>query len=495
MMLHVLPQFHVSFPYLCAQALRLFRSIAISLVLVFASHWAAAQSAEASPAATAAPPVAAPAAAPVTTTAEAPTSEAPPPQIAAPVPAPFVPDPVPVVKLDTGNTAWMITATALVLLMTLPGVALFYGGMVRRKNVLSTMSQTLGIAVVVTLTWTLAGYSFALRPGTEYIGGIDRLLLSSLPLNALAGNPGVNIPESVYLMFQLTFAIITAALVPGAFAERMKFSAVLWFTALWSLLIYAPIAHWVWEPGGWLAKRGVLDYAGGTVVHVNAGIAGLVCALVLGPRAGFGREALTPNNLALTLTGAALLWVGWFGFNAGSAVAADAHAGMAMLVTQVATAMAAFSWMCVEWMMRGKPSALGIASGAVGGLVAITPASGFVNPVGALLIGLLAGIASYLGATALKRAFGYDDSLDVFGIHGVAGALGAVLTGLLAQPSIGGAEGHVSAQLLAVFATVLYSGIGTWVLLQVVDLMVGLRVDPVVEQSGLDLAEHGEVVV
>jgi Amt family ammonium transporter len=426
------------------------------------------------------------------TTALDPTVAPPAPSMAPPQPgvAPAVRE----ASADSGNTAWMIGATALVLLMTLPGVALFYGGMVRRKNVLSTMSQTFAIAVVVTLTWTLAGYSFSLRPGTEYIGGIDRLLLSSLPLKALAGNAEGSIPESVYVMFQLTFAIITAALIPGAFAERMKFSAVLWFTAFWSLLVYAPIAHWVWEPGGWLAKHGVLDYAGGTVVHVNAGVAGLVCALVLGPRTGFGREALTPNNLALTLTGAAMLWVGWFGFNAGSAVAADAHAGMAMLVTQVAAAMAAFSWMCVEWMMRGRPSALGIASGAVGGLVAITPASGFVDPVGALLIGLLAGIASYLGATALKRAMGYDDSLDVFGIHGIAGALGAVLTGLLAKPSIGGVQGHLSAQLLGVFATMLYSGIGTWIVLQMVDLMVGLRVEPDVETTGLDLAEHGEAV-
>ena len=416
------------------------------------------------------------------------------PAVAPVAPAVAPPPATPVPKLDSGNTAWMLASTALVLLMTLPGVALFYGGMVRRKNVLSTMTQSVAIAAVVTLTWTVVGYSLALRPGTEYYGAMDRILLANMPLGSLAGNLGENIPETVFVMFQLTFAIITAALVPGAFAERMKFSAVLWFTALWSLFVYAPIAHWVWEPGGWLAKMGALDYAGGTVVHVNAGVAGLVCALVLGHRRGFGEEPMSPHNLALTLTGASLLWVGWFGFNAGSALGADPRAGMAMLVTQIATAMAAIVWMFAEWMVRGRASALGLASGAVGGLVAITPASGFVDPTGALIIGLVAGIGCYLGATALKRIFGYDDSLDVFGIHGIGGALGALLTGLLAVPEIGGATGHIGVQAVGVVATACYSGLVTWIILKIVDLLVGLRVSAETEQEGLDLAEHGEVV-
>ena len=300
----------------------------------------------------------------------------------------------------------MLTATALVLLMTLPGVALFYAGMVRRKNVLSTMTQTIAIAAVVTLTWMCAGYSLALRPGSPYLGGLDRLFLDGLQPDSVAGS----VPESVYAMFQLSFAIITTALVPGAFAERMKFPAVLLFAALWSLLVYAPVAHWVWEPGGWLATMGALDYAGGTVVHINAGVAGLVCALVLGPRQGFGREPMTPHNLTLTLTGAALLWVGWYGFNAGSALAADSHAGMAMLVTQMAAATAAVTWLGIEWMLRGRPSALGLVSGAVGGLVAITPAAGYVTPSSALLIGLAAGAGCYIASTSLKRMLGYDDS-------------------------------------------------------------------------------------
>jgi Amt family ammonium transporter len=395
-------------------------------------------------------------------------------------------------RLDSGNTAWMLTSTALVLLMTLPGVALFYGGMVRKKNVLSTMTQSVAIAAVVTLTWTIIGYSLALRPGGDYLGGLDRILLAGMPLGSLAGNLGENIPESVFIMFQLTFAIITAALVPGAFAERMKFSAVLWFTVLWSVFVYAPIAHWVWEPTGWLAKMGALDYAGGTVVHVNAGVAGLVCALVLGHRRGFGEEPMSPHNLTLTITGAALLWVGWFGFNAGSALGADARAGMAMLVTQIATATAALVWMIAEWLIRGRPSALGLVSGAVGGLVAITPASGFVDPTGALIIGLAAGVGCYLGATALKRIFGYDDSLDVFGIHGIGGAIGALLTGVLALPEIGGAKGHVDVQAIGIVATACYSGIATWIILKVVDILVGLRVAPETETEGLDLTEHGE---
>ncbi|WP_088179476.1 ammonium transporter [Zoogloea sp. LCSB751] len=395
---------------------------------------------------------------------------------------------------DAGNTAWMLTASALVLLMTLPGVALFYGGMVRRRNVLSTMSQSVAIAAVVTLTWCLVGYSLALRPGSAWLGGLDRLFLDGLELDALAGNAGAGIPESVFAMFQLTFAIITTALVPGAFAERMKFSAVLLFAALWSVLVYAPVAHWVWAPGGWLATMGALDYAGGTVVHINAGVAGLVCAVVLGPRDGFGRQAMTPYNLALTLTGAALLWVGWFGFNAGSALAADSRAGMAMLATPLAAATAAVAWMGTEWLMRGRPSALGLVSGAVGGLVAVTPASGYVTPQAALLIGLVAGVGCYLGATLLKRMLGYDDALDAFGIHGVGGILGALLTGWLASPAIGGVRGDLLAQLAGIAATLVYSGGATFCVLLLVDRLVGLRVDERTEAEGLDLVEHGETI-
>jgi Amt family ammonium transporter len=309
---------------------------------------------------------------------------------------------------------------------------------------------------------------------------------------ALAGTDGANIPESVFWMFQLTFAIITTALIPGAMAERMKFSALCWFAVLWSLLIYAPIAHWVWEPGGWLATMGALDFAGGTVVHVNAGVAGLVCALVMGRRRGFGREPMSPHNLVLTITGAGLLWVGWFGFNAGSAVAANGTAGMAMLVTQIATAFAAFSWMCVEWMVRGRPSALGIVSGAVAGLVAITPASGFVGPLGAIFIGAVAGVVCYLGATSLKRRFAYDDSLDVFGIHGIGGAVGAFLTGIfgVADPTTIGSQ--VVVQMAAIGAAAIYSAVGTFVILVIINSLTGLRVDEEAEREGLDRLEHGE---
>ena len=394
------------------------------------------------------------------------------------------------VRADSGHTAWMLVATALVLLMTLPGLALFYGGMVRRKNVLATMIQTVAIAAVVTLTWCVVGYSLAMRPGSALVGGLDRLFLDGLSLDALSGG----VPESVFAMFQLSFAIITTALVPGAFAERMKFPAVLLFAALWSVLVYAPVAHWVWAPDGWLAVLGALDYAGGTVVHVNAGVAGLVCALYVGPRNGFGRQPMTPYNLALTLTGAALLWVGWFGFNAGSGLAADARAGMAMLVTQLAAATAAVAWMGTEWLVRGRPSALGLVSGAVGGLVAVTPASGFVTPMSALLIGLLAGVGCYLGATVLKRLLRCDDALDAFGIHGVGGMLGALLTGWLATPAIGGLRGDTLVQLAGICATLVYSGGMTLIVLMVIDRLVGLRVGERTESDGLDLSEHGEAI-
>lgn len=409
-------------------------------------------------------------------------------------PAGCLADAVPARRLDGANTAWMLVATTLVLLMTLPGVALFYGGMVRRRNVLSTMSQSVAIAAVVSLVWWAVGYSLAMRPGGAFIGGLDRLFLGGLSLDALAGKAGANVPESVFAMFQLAFAIITTALVPGAFAERMKFSALLLFAALWSLLVYAPVAHWVWEPGGWLARRGVLDYAGGTVVHINAGVAGLVCAMFIGPRAGFGRQAMTPYNLALTLAGAALLWVGWMGFNAGSALAADSRAGMAMLVTQLAAAAAAVSWMAAEWLMRGRPGALGLVSGAVAGLVAVTPASGFVTPAAALLIGGVAGIGCYLGATLLKRMTGWDDALDAFGIHGVGGIVGALLTGVLAAPEVGGVRGDFLVQLAGVAATVAYSGAMSFVVLVAVDGLVGLRVSGATETEGLDIVEHGEAV-
>src|SRR5271163_1493666 len=333
--------------------------------------------------------------------------------------APTAPVLLAVDKINAGDTAWMLTSTALVLMMSIPGLALFYGGMVRKKNVLATLMQTFAIVCVVTILWWLIGYSWAFTPGSKFLGGSSRALFSGMTFMHDANKLSVShlamtIPETVYSMFQLTFAAITPALIAGAFADRMKFSAMLVFMAVWSLLVYAPIAHMVWEPTGWLNLAGVLDYAGGTVVHINAGIAGLASCLVLGKRLGYGREAMPPHNLTLTLMGASLLWVGWFGFNAGSAVAADGRAGMAMLVTQLATAAAALSWIFAEWMAKGKPSVLGIASGAVAGLVAITPASGFVDPKGALIIGIVAGIVCFWGSTSLKRMLKYDDSLDAF---------------------------------------------------------------------------------
>ncbi|HUW50737.1 MAG TPA: ammonium transporter, partial [Sulfuricella sp.] len=411
----------------------------------------------AAPAATVTPPVAA---APAATPAVAP--------VTAPAAAP-----APVVqKLDSGNTAWMLTSTALVLFMTIPGLALFYGGMVRKKNVLATLMQSFSITALITVIWMVAGYSLAFRPGGAWLGGLDRLFLNGMDVNAMAGTDGQNIPESVFMMFQMTFAIITPALIAGAFADRMKFSAMLWFMAAWSLLVYSPVAHWVWGPDGWLAGKGVLDYAGGTVVHINAGVAGLVAAIVLGKRLGYGREPMAPHNLVLTIVGAAMLWVGWFGFNAGSAVAADGRAGMAMAVTQIATAAAALSWMFAEWLSKGKPSVLGIASGAVAGLVAITPASGFVGSMGALIIGLAAGVICFWGATSLKKMLGYDDSLDAFGVHGIGGIVGALLTGVFAVKGIGGTAGmlegnggQVVTQLLGVSVTVGYSLVMTFIIL------------------------------
>lgn len=449
---------------------------------------ASATPAAAAPAATPAPAAAVPAPAPA-------KAEAPP----APPPAPTAPFVVTADKISGGDTAWMLTSTALVLLMTIPGLALFYAGMVRKKNVLSVMAQVFGVTCIVSIVWMVAGYSLAFMPGNPYFGGFERLLLYGMDYMKDAGKLTVHhaaatIPESVYMMYQMTFAIITPALVVGAFAERMKFSAMLLFMLLWSLLVYSPVAHWVWEPGGWLAGMGALDFAGGTVVHVNAGIAGFMCALMVGKRTGFGTEPFPPFNLGLTMAGAAMLWVGWFGFNAGSAVAADGRAGMAMAVTHIATAMAALSWMAAEWMVRGKPSLLGLCSGAVAGLVAITPAAGFVNPRGALIIGIVAGLACYWGATGLKRRIGYDDSLDVFGIHGVGGIVGALLTGVLVDKGISGAEGSLLVQATAVGATIVYSAVMTGIILFFVNMIVGVRVGEEEEQDGLDISSHEEMV-
>ncbi len=405
-------------------------------------------------------------------------------------------------KFDSGDTAWMLTSTALVLMMTIPGLALYYGGMVRKKNVLATVMQSFAVTCLVTVLWTIAGYSIAFTEGTPFFGGFSRFLLGGMMVDSV-NDLAKTIPESVYMCFQMTFAIITPALICGAFADRMKFSALLWFIGLWAVLVYAPIAHWVWGPGGFLNDAGVLDFAGGTVVHINSGVAGLIACLVLGKRRGYGSETMAPHNLVLSVAGASLLWVGWFGFNAGSATAANGSAGMAMAVTQIATATAALTWMFVEWGLKGKPSVLGIISGAVAGLVAITPASGFVDPRGALIIGIAAGVLCYWGVTGLKNALGYDDSLDAFGVHGIGGATGAILTGVLAVSAVGG-EGHsglidgnsrqVLIQLYGVACTVVYDAIASLIILKLVDLVIGLRVDVDTEREGLDLAIHGEVV-
>lgn len=398
-------------------------------------------------------------------------------------------------KIDSGNTAWMLAATALVLLMTIPGLALFYGGMVRKKNILATMMQSFAITALVTVLWTVVGYSLAFSEGTPWVGGLDKMFLKGIGVNTVAGT----IPETVFVIFQMTFAIITPALICGAFAERMKFSSMLVFMTLWSLFVYAPVTHWVWAADGWLFNYhpAILDYAGGTVVHVNAGIAGIVCAFMLGKRVGFGREAMPPHNLALTLTGASLLWVGWFGFNAGSALAADGRAGMAMAATQIATGTAALSWMFAEWYRKGSPSVLGITSGAVSGLVAITPAAGFVDPKGALIIGGLAGVLCYWGATGLKRMLGADDSLDAFGVHGVGGTVGAILTGFFVSKEISGVEpgiDQVITQLVGVGSVAVYGAVVTFIILIVIDLVMDLRVPEDDERMGLDLSLHRERV-
>jgi Amt family ammonium transporter len=416
----------------------------------------------------------------------------------APAAAPTDPQLVPFDKISAGDTAWMLTSTALVLMMTIPGLALFYAGMVRKKNVLATLMQSFAITCLVTMLWWMVGYSLAFTRGsTSLLGGLSRMFLNGVTYNQHAMTVSVShlaltIPESVYAMFQATFAIITPALICGAFAERMKFSAMLWFMSIWLLAVYCPIAHWVWEPSGWLNVRGVLDFAGGTVVHINAGIAGLASAIALGKRQGFGRESLAPHNLTLTVIGASLLWVGWFGFNAGSAVASDGRAGMAFAATQIATAAAALSWMFVEWAVKGKPSVLGIASGAVAGLVAITPASGFVGPNAAVIIGLAAGVICFISATSLKRAFGYDDALDAFGVHCIGGIVGALLTGALASKEIGGSDGSVLTQLIGVLTTLGYGFVMSMIILKLVDVTIGLRVTADEEREGLDITQHGE---
>src|SRR5438477_8465784 len=387
--------------------------------------------------------------------------------------------------INIGDTAWMLTSTALVLMMTIPGLALFYGGMVRKMDVLATVMQSFAVTCLVTVLWMIVGYSLAFTEGNPFFGGFSRVLLDGMTIDSI-NDLAKTIPESVYMCFQMTFAIITPALICGAFADRMKFSALLWFIGLWSVLVYSPIAHWVWGSGGFLNDAGILDFAGGTVVHINSGVAGLMAARVLGKRRGYRTEPMAPHNLVRRVLRASLLWVGWFGFNAGSAVAANGNAGMAMAVTQIATATAALTWMFVEWALKGKPSVLGIISGAVAGLVAITPASGFVDPKGSLIIGIAAGVLCYWGATSLKNALGYDDSLDAFGVHGIGGAVGAILTGVLAVSAVGG-EGksglidgnphQVVIQLYGVAVTVVYDAIVSLILLKVIDLVLGLRVD------------------
>ncbi|MBJ9705612.1 ammonium transporter [Acinetobacter calcoaceticus] len=418
------------------------------------------------------------------TTAEAPVAETP----AAPAPTP---------KLDTGDTSWILVSTALVLLMTIPGLALFYGGMVRKKNVLSTMMFSLSAAILVSLVWVIAGYSIAFSGTGAFFGDLSKAMLNGVAFDALSGT----IPESLFVIFQMTFAIITVAILSGSIADRMKYSAFMVFIAVWVLVVYAPITHWVWAADGWLFKAGALDFAGGTVVHINSGVAGLVAAYMLGKRIGLGRESMAPHNLTLTVVGASLLWVGWFGFNGGSALGAGARASMAILVTQVAAAAAAFSWLVVERMIRGKASVLGGASGAVAGLVVITPAAGFVGVGGALVMGLIGGVVCFWGITALKRLLKADDALDAFGLHAVGGIVGAILTGVFYSDEIIKAAnvtlaptfaGQLWVQVEGVLATMIYSGVATFVILKVIDLVIGIRVNADDERMGLDLSQHGE---
>ena len=406
---------------------------------------------------------------------------------------------------DSGDTAWMLTSTALVLFMTIPGLALFYGGLVRVQNVLSVLMQCFALTGLITIVWVICGYSLAFNTAgmeagkitlTSFVGGLGTMFLRGIGVDTLSGT----IPETVFVTFQLTFAIITPALIAGAFAERMKFSAMLIFSILWSIIVYAPLCHMAWSGDGSLFGDiiGALDFAGGTVVHINAGIAALIAAILVGKRIGYQTTAMPPHSLTLTVVGASMLWVGWFGFNAGSAVAADGAAGMAMLVTQISTATAAVTWMFVEWGKHGKPSALGIVTGAVAGLVAITPASGSVGPIGALVIGIVSGVVCFWGATSLKTQLGYDDSLDAFGVHGIGGIVGALLTGVFAAAGLGGVGldqsigMQVWAQFLSIVITILWSGILSFIILKIVDAIVGLRVEEDEERMGLDLAQHNE---
>ncbi len=406
-------------------------------------------------------------------------------------------------KMDSGDMAWMLTSTVIVLMMTIPGLALFYGGMVRKKNVLATVMQSFAAACLLSIVWMVVGYSIAFGDGgalNAYFGGFGKMFFAGMTKDGLFAP--LLITESLFAVFQMTFAIITPALIAGAVADRMKFSSFLVFITLWLIIVYAPIAHWVWG-GGFLGADGIMDFAGGTVVHINSGVAGLVAALVLGRRKGYGTENMAPHNLVYTVMGAAFLWVGWFGFNGGSAGGANDSAAMAILVTQICAAAAALAWMFAEWMTHGKPSVLGIASGAIAGLVVITPAAGFVDPKGALIMGLIGGIVCFIASTGIKRALGYDDSLDVFGIHGVGGFVGAILTGVFAVSWIGGEgksgllEGNAAQvwiQLYGTFATIAYCAVATFVILMVVKLFMGLRVDEQTEVEGLDARLHGETV-
>ena len=406
---------------------------------------------------------------------------------------------------NSGDTAWMLTSTALVLFMTIPGLALFYGGLVRTKNVLSVLMQCFALTAIMTLVWVIIGYSLAFNTdGMEagstninsFVGGLGTMFLSGVTASSLSGT----IPETVFITFQMTFAIITPALIVGAFAERMKFSAMILFSILWSMVVYAPICHMAWSgDGSFFGDMGVLDFAGGTVVHINAGIAALVACIVIGKRQGYPDTLMAPHSLTITVIGASMLWVGWFGFNAGSAVAADGAAGMAMLVTQVATASATLGWMAAEWIKHGKPSILGAVTGAVAGLVAITPASGSVGPMGAIVVGLASGVLCFWAATSLKRALGYDDSLDAFGVHGIGGIVGALLTGIFAAESLGGQGlsadsigGQFVVQLIGVVFTIVYCGVLSFILLKIVDAIVGLRVSQDEETEGLDISLHDE---
>ncbi len=425
-------------------------------------------------------------------------------------------------KIDTGDTAWMLTSTALVLMMTVPGLALFYAGMVRKKNILATLMQSFAICCLITIVWMVLGYSLTFTNGAgvtaPFIGDFSRVFLNGIadhvakgvdtPFTLGAGTDNATaytIPETVYMMYQMTFAIITPALIAGAFADRMKFSAMCVFMVLWSLVVYCPIAHSVWSATGYVGTTiGAIDFAGGTVVHINAGVAGLVCALVLGKRVGYGHDNMSPYNLTYAVIGASLLWVGWFGFNAGSAVGAGGRAGMAMAVTQIATAAAALGWMFAEWVTKGKPSVLGIISGAVAGLVAITPASGYVLPGPALIIGIAAGVVCFWSATGLKHVFGYDDSLDTWGVHGIGGIVGALLTGVFAYGplsatdanpggTVGGLDQFIK-QAEAVGVTLIWSGVISFILLKLIDATIGLRVSRDQEMEGLDIVLHGETI-